>query len=250
VRNLLAWMIAVFLALAVAGSARAIPVLINNGLAPPNPANVFDDATHTDNTLFIRNVGCDELAQVPCASPGAPTTVSLVDGGVVDWLYIMDTSVLEMTGGSVTNNLVGFDTVDYEVSGGSVGGTLAGRGSSTITMSGGSVAGFLSAEFSSTVVLTGGSVGGMLTGEDDGLLLVSGSGFAVDGTPVPYGDLSLETGLLTGTLLSGDPLSNTFRQGEAAGIYTGTIRLIPEPGTAVLLGAGLLGLAAAGRRSR
>jgi hypothetical protein len=52
-----------------------------------------------------------------------------------------------------------------------------------------------------------------------------GRGFAVDGNPVPYGDLSALTGTLTGTLASGDPVNNVFHQG--GGFYTGTITLAP-----------------------
>jgi hypothetical protein len=65
---------------------------------------------------------------------------------------------------------------------------------------------------------------------------------------VPYGDLSALTGTLTGTLWSGDSLNATFHQG--GGAYTGTITLVPEPTTSLLLGLGLLGLAVAGRRRR
>lgn len=47
-------------------------------------------------------------------------------------------------------------------------------------------------------------------------------------------------------LLSGDSLNIPFYQG--GGSYTGTIRLIPEPSTAILTGAGLVGLLAMTRR--
>ena len=68
-----------------------------------------------------------------------------------------------------------------------------------------------------------------------------GAGFEVDGIPVPYGDLTALTGTLTGTLLSGDSLYAEFGQGSS--YYTGTITLVPEPTTALLLGIGLAGLA-------
>ena len=63
----------------------------------------------------------------------------------------------------------------------------------------------------------------------------------IDGIPVPYSDISALTGTLTGTLTSGDSLNNVFHQG--GGGFDGTIRLVPEPTTALLLGFGLAGLA-------
>jgi len=220
------------LAVAVAaGSAKAASILINNGLAPPEPANVLDDTTYELDTIFVRNVGCNGLDNLPCASPGAPTAVSLVDGGSVNWFFIQDTSTFDMEGGLV-------------------GGQLNGRGFSTVTMNGGAVTSHLVVGDSSTLSLTGGIVGEQLRAEGDGLMLIFGSGFEVNGTPVPYGDLVAMSGVLTGMLSSGDLLSNEFKQGGLDGTYNGTIRLVPEPGTASLLGFGLLGLAAARRRAR
>jgi hypothetical protein len=75
----------------------------------------------------------------------------------------------------------------------------------------------------------------------------------VDGSPVPYGDLAAVYGTLTGTLTSGDAIDNIFYQGGFDGggefVATGTIRLVPEPETALLLVLGLTGLAVGGRRS-
>ena len=64
---------------------------------------------------------------------------------------------------------------------------------------------------------------------------------------MPYGDLAALSGTLAGTLLSGDPLDVQFYHGR--GSHTGSISLlIPEPATAVFVGCGLAGFAAAGRR--
>jgi hypothetical protein len=36
---------------------RAVPIVINNGSAPPNPANVTDDGAYATDYVFARNVG-------------------------------------------------------------------------------------------------------------------------------------------------------------------------------------------------
>jgi hypothetical protein len=80
-----------------------------------------------------------------------------------------------------------------------------------------------------------------------GLIEIIGSGFAVDGIPVAFGDVSGLSGTLTGLLLSGELLSNTFERANG-----GVIRLVavPEPATGLILGAGLIALAARTRRAR
>jgi hypothetical protein len=69
---------------------------------------------------------------------------------------------------------------------------------------------------------------------------------------VPYGDLTELTGTLTGTLASGAPINNVFYQGgydHGNWQATGTIRLVPEPSTALLLALGLVGIAVGRRRT-
>jgi hypothetical protein len=87
-----------------------------------------------------------------------------------------------------------------------------------------------------------------LYASDSSVITISGIDFMVDGTPVPFGDLSALTGTLTGTLTSGDFIDNVFYQGGYAGTYTGIIRLVPEPSTAALLALGLVGIAAMRRQ--
>jgi hypothetical protein len=189
------------LLLSAAAPAHAGPVMINNGLAPPNPLNVIDDATYIGDNVYVRNVGCPTgwPAVIPdgsCASPGAATEVEVVSGGATSYLYAYD--------------------------------------SSTVTMSGGTVEGIYRYE--------------NLYASDSSVITISGIDFMVDGTPVPFGDLSALTGTLTGTLTSGDFIDNVFYQGGYAGTYTGIIRLVPEPSTAALLALGLVGIAAMRRQ--
>jgi hypothetical protein len=76
-----------------------------------------------------------------------------------------------------------------------------------------------------------------------------GGNFEVDGVPVPYGNLTAETGTLTGILASGDPINNGFWQG--GGVYTGTITLeyAPEPTQTLLYASALATLALLRRRA-
>jgi hypothetical protein len=69
--------------------------------------------------------------------------------------------------------------------------------------------------------------------------MLSGTGFNL-----PCGDITAISGTLTGTLLDGTPINNDV--GRAS---TATIRLVPEPSTALLLAFGLVGIAAGRRRS-
>jgi hypothetical protein len=111
-------------------------------------------------------------------------------------------------------------------------------------MSGGEVGGDLTVDDSSTVTVSGGTLGGRLYARGGGSLIeIQGSNFSVDGVPVPSGDLTALTGVLTGTLDSGDPIDTTFFQG--GGEHTGTIRL-PEPSgmLQLLSGVATLGLLA------
>jgi hypothetical protein len=77
------------LILTMGAAAHAIPIVINNGLAPPHPANVINDASYSgDFDVYVRNVGCPPAwpsggADWACPSPGAPTEVALVQGGAV-----------------------------------------------------------------------------------------------------------------------------------------------------------------------
>ena len=300
------------LILALGGPAQAIPFVINNGSAPPNPANVIDHLIYGDvgDALLIRNVGCPPgwpavSPDGPCPSPGGATAVEVVsggsvyrldtydtstvavDGGSVGRLYAYDSSTFTMSGGvveyglyaqhsstitmsggvvqgdleahyfaSITmsdgvvwDDLAASETSNIMMSGGNVGGNLFASDFSTITMSGGNVGHDLVSRYFSTVTMSGGTLGDFLMAYESSTIILKGSDFMVDGVPVPYGDLAALTGTLTGTLEFGDSLNNMFFQGGYAGSVNGTIRLVPEPSTSLLLAFGLMALAA-GRRRR
>jgi len=195
------------------------------------------------------------------------SSVTLEDGFRTSEVSTYDSSTVTMSGGTVEGDLWPQDFSTMTVSAGTVTGYLKPSGSSTVTMGGGWVSQLLAAG-SSSVTISGGTVWSQLTALDsstvtiDGgalagvgavnssIITIEGSDFEVNGAPVPYGDLAAETGTLTGTLASGDPIDYYFYQGGGEGAYyTGTITLVeaPEPSTVLLQGSALLilmGLAA------
>jgi hypothetical protein len=107
------------------------------------------------------------------------------------------------------------------------------------------------------VCLVDGGIVDYLNAFESSTITIAGANFAVNGNPVPYGALTAQTGTLTGTLASGDPIESVFNQG--GGSFTGTIEL-PAPAPALsllgklglgvgLLGAGSLGVGALQRRA-
>ena len=220
---------ALLVAVALPVPASAADIVINNGLAPPNPANVVDDATYSGDDVYVRNVGCPPAAGDPwdpCPSPGAATEVQVVVGGVVADLSALDSSTVTLSGGTVASlSASGSSTVT--VSGGTVTFSVAGSGNSSVMLSGGAVSDKLLALESASVTLSGGTVSNELLAYQSSTITIVGRDFEVDGSPQPYGDLSAQSGTLTGTLASGDPVDNAFQQG--GGIYTGTITLVAGP---------------------
>ena len=106
-------------------------------------------------------------------------------------------------------------------------------------------------------MISGGYIGRYLSARGSASIAVRGINFAVDGVPIPYGPLPIPHGVLTGTLASGEPISNAFFHAGSQpphlhGLATGTIR-VPEPAAAGLAFAALLALgrvAAASREAR
>jgi cysteine-rich repeat protein len=187
-------------------------------------------AGETD-TFVVRNVGCPPGwptsggALADCISPGAPTAVEVwvSFGDVLGIVHVSDSSSVALHRGESSPGVYSWGSSTVTKTGGWSGSLMA-YDSSTVTMSGGTVPSLDALEFSA-VTMSGGTADSLLA-YGSSTIKVVGTDFAVDGVPVPYGNLTALTGTLTGTLASGDPIDASLRQG--GGNFTGTITLAPE----------------------
>jgi len=234
--------------------ATAVTILINNGLAPPNPENVIDDflVMGTFDLVKVRNAGCGAAPGL-CTAPGAPTTVAIVDGGVAANVLADGSSHVDMQGGDVYGLfLAASGSASISMTGGNVHFVLEASEDSQISFLGGYVEAQVRGFDAAHITIAGGSIGsGGAQAEirtfNQALIEIIGSDFAIDGIPVAFGDISAASGRITGRLASGDLLDDRFERVSGQG----TIRLIanPEPGTGLLVALGLLALGAARRRA-
>ena len=98
------------------GTDAAALLLINNGLAPPNPENVID--TTIDEEILVANVGCGE--PFSCAMPGPPTTVEVVDGGSLRPPLSVDYSSTVIVSGGFVSQITALDSSRFIMNGGTV----------------------------------------------------------------------------------------------------------------------------------
>ena len=166
--------------------------------------------------------------------------VEVKGGTVSEYLGAYDNSTVIFSGGSI--NMAGLDArgnSKVTVSGGSIGFQLRARDNSSVTLTGGTILSFLEAKNTSTVTISGGAIGDSLYAHDSSTVMVNGgevggdinaldssmiefhgSDFSIDGIKLSL-DSSLRdyatlnglylTGTITGTLLDGTTLNNTFR---------------------------------------
>lgn len=211
-------------------------------------------------------------------TPGMGTTVNFLEGGSIpprNPLVAFEDSIINISGGDIYN-LIAYDSSQMTISGGSInyfspsgdsqidilGGSITSLNANSRTkadITGGEITSIQANEYSEIDILggliidlyarehsqfnvSGGQFGEWIAAGGDAAITIIGSGFAVDGTDVGYGELLSITGgyyegepqrLLTGTLLNGDPLEVPFRIGES-----GRVILVPEPATLLLLSFG------------
>ncbi len=221
-------------------------IIMNDGLA--------DSLLLADSSLLTMNAGT--VDQIDTYNDSIATIYAGTIGSrdVIAW----DSSVVKFLGGTVTGYLYAFDYSTVTMVGGTVDFDFDSWFESNAAFGGGTVTGDLDAWELSNMVWSGGTLGGEVFAGDTATITIIGTDFQVDGVPVPFGDLSAMTGVLTGTLESGDPINHVFYQGghdydgDSSLFLSGTITLVvPEPTTALLQGVALLslGLIAGSRRA-
>jgi hypothetical protein len=189
-----------------------------------------------------------------------------VNGGTVNGeiLGVRDTSHLTWDGGFLPGSIIAVGSATADIRSGSIATWLEVLQSASVVLSGGSVGNSTSTSGSASLTVRGGSVGSFLDAGGSSVIVIEGTGFEVDGSPVPYGPLAATSGILDGVLASGDAFSTEFAQGKSGGSSTGTIELAPPPVvsvpavsatgrvalTACLLGYSLVMLSRARRSTR
>jgi hypothetical protein len=175
--------------------------------------------------------------------------VSMSDGSI-DGLGAALDAQINISGGSIANELHVSHTNHVNIQGGTIG-NLNATNNSHVDIYDGSIQDYLLIDTDAQAHFFGGSVGGDFRLDFGGTLNIYGWGFEVGGTPVGYGELTSILGdywydetarHLTGTLASGEPISNDFYIGHDAKIV-----LVPAPGAVVL---GSIGLSFAGWKLR
>jgi hypothetical protein len=115
VRVLIATLAFLTLQLATLGGAQVTDdiyidnLLINNGLAPPNPENVINDPSVIILRLRVQNVGCDADVEYPCANPGDSTEVLLGSLGYSVQSSVYETSTLRLEGTIYPDDVSAYD---------------------------------------------------------------------------------------------------------------------------------------------
>lgn len=201
-------------------------------------------------TVFVRNSArlTLETGRVSRIVSDPDTTVT-IKGGQISQPGLNSHTIrghFEMSGGIVYGTSLQVQG-SMTLSGGSIQVPFLGSSTSSIVMTGGGFQNIPSMVFNGTLDVFGGSFGssGPMAVGATGNVDVFGSMFALNGLPISPGELTALSGTLSGLYESGNAFSWQFTRNA-----TGTLRLIPEPGTAWLLGAGLAGLALRRRSPR
>ncbi len=82
----------------------------------------------------------------------------------------------------------------------------------------------VSARSYSQVTISGGTFGDDLKASENSSITIYGTDFSIDGFSVGYGEIAVPSGILAGTLASGEMINNNFHTYEDASIV-----LAPEP---------------------
>ncbi len=214
---------------------------------------------YDDGGTHVVDFNLDQSVEVRPGPAGATTTFILEDGGRIIGINA-ENSDIQLYGGEVylggvdiavssslfmSDGIVNYtmhlsDCSSAEITGGRIG-DLSVSGTCNAEMSGGRIEGPVNTSNDATFDIFGGVIFGLVTASHNSVVTIHGSNFQIGGVDVPMGVIPYYPSgpqRITGTLLSGDSFDNDLSHNG------GIFMLIPEPGTALLLGVGLMGLAA------
>jgi hypothetical protein len=249
-----------------------IPLIFDFGLTKIEGTIIYDDGQIHDITwlleddVFVKDSINEEsttLRLLPISAVNGSVEVFnssevFIEGGYIyHYLRAYDRSQVTMSDGYVGMQFFAENHSDVTLTGGLIDDHLSINGSSILSISGGHIAGELTANNTSKVMITGGQLGTHLRAFADsevemsggsmaerlytytsGTVTLHGTDFQINSEPVFYGIYSnadYNSGILSGTLLSGDTFTTDFAIFDESRII-----LIPEPSTLLLLSLGVL----------
>lgn len=166
-----------------------------------------------------------------------PTTVNLIEDGILRSVYTMDDSRLNILGGTA-NGAMAWDNSHIYVQSGIVNGFLVTRQYASCTVDGGvfNSIGIQVIEHSTLEIYNG-----IFNFDENDKMQVSGTvtihgyGFNVNDRPVSNGVYTGVEGILTGYLVGGDAVNIPFDVNNGAKLI-----LVPEPCSLILISVGFL----------
>jgi hypothetical protein len=186
------------------------------------------DGTVDEVRLYEYSHGSILGGSVSSVVAGHESSVDISDG-IFDLVLGAGNTHISITGGQFNGFMfVEGDNYIFEMSGGYTG-VVDGSGAGYTAITGGEID-VLVSNLSGTVEVFGGQINHLGVGDysDSGLIIIHGTNFNFD-----YGYITDFSGILTGTLLSGETILADFeRYGDAQ------ILLVPEPATLLLFGLG------------
>ncbi len=175
----------------------------------------FSSATINDGT-FAEDVVSDGFATIEIFDGTLGddlqafflSTISVFGGSIADDVEAFGASFIEIFDGTIGDDVIATGISLIEIFGGSITDDVEAFGGSLIEIFGGSIGEDIEAFDDGIIDISGGSLGSSLRATNRSLIVLRGSEFSIDGTPVGPGDIAQSSGLISGTLDDGSSFSD------------------------------------------